>query len=90
MDPSLAISALGNVVELTCTTLGGPGNTFSWTFEGVEVGNTSVISVNITAASDGGKYVCEVRNAAGNDSNTSEITGELYLVLYIGQPLQFL
>ena len=68
-------SALGDVVELTCTAEGGPSNSFSWTFLGQNVGSSPAINVSITSVLAGGDYTCAVRNEAGDDNATTLITG---------------
>ena len=61
---------------LTCTSFGGPENSFQWFKDGVPItelvtgeNNTNVLVIyNVTASTDGGVYDCVVNNSAGSDS----------------------
>ena len=60
---------------LSCTTVGGPGNTFQWSFNGAEIGNetsSNLTLINVTA-DNGGAYTCTVTNPAGSDSYTTYV-----------------
>ena len=67
------INGLDNVT-LMCMALGGPGNTFQWTFNGEEIDETSsnLTLTNVTET-DGGAYTCTVTNPAGNGSDSTEV-----------------
>ena len=60
-----------------CSAFGGPNNTFRWEIDGVMVGNTSVLTIEIVSASVGGDYQCTVENSAGSGSATAAVNGEL-------------
>ena len=57
-------------VTLMCITLGGPGNTFQWSFNGEDVENETSSDLTLTnvSAEDGGMYTCNVTNSAGSDT----------------------
>ncbi len=76
MAPQVAESSVDDVVELICLAQGGPGNTITWSFLGVEIGNTSNISVVVESVMSGGDYTCTVRNDAGNSTAVSTILGD--------------
>ena len=79
MSPDTVYSEVGEMVELSCSTQGGPGNSFTWTFsEDMEqVGNTSDITVGLMDVFDGGVYTCEVQNEAGTGTAASQVFGRL-------------
>ena len=59
-----------DTVTLMCITLGGPGNTFQWSFNGEDVENvtSSVLTLTNVSAEDGGMYTCNITNSAGSDT----------------------
>ena len=77
-SPNVSNSFLGDTQTFTCSTMGGPGNTFSWTrlSDGVTVGNMSFLTVSVEGADVGGMYQCEVTNLAGSDSSIVTLNGE--------------
>ncbi len=77
--PKITNSAQGDSVAFTCSALGGPRNMFLWTrlYNSFVVGNMSSLTVNVSSATDGGQYRCNVTNLAGNDSDTATLNGEL-------------
>ena len=81
VSPSGSVSFLattnGNMVTLSCSAQGGPGNTFSITHSGVEQSATSTLVVDTTDPLVGGLYQCEVTNAAGSDSATASVNSKL-------------
>ena len=79
----LNVASLNENVTLTCTAMGGPGNSFQWEIEGKVVGNVNMLELVDIDASNGGNYTCTVSNTAGNDS--ASIT--LYVAPYIVTPL---
>ena len=64
---------------LMCSASGGTNNTFRWYIDGVVVGNSSVLTIEIVSASVGGDYHCTVENSAGSGSATAAVNGELQL-----------
>ena len=79
--------AVNTTAMLTCESLGGPNNTFSWnrTLEdgrtvgefgsNVMVSGADLVILDVMAA-DGGQYTCEVSNAAGSGSDSINVTGK--------------
>ena len=61
-------------MTLLCSVMGGPGNTYQWLNGTNIIEETSEsFSFNITSASDGGVYECEVTNAAGISGATTSV-----------------
>ena len=63
----------GDMAILTCTSLGGPDNTYQWqanetNITGETLENLTLTNVN---APTGGMYTCVVTNAAGSDSDST-------------------
>ena len=83
---SFNIASLNQAVCLMCNGSGGPNNTYEWMKDGNvldgEVDNT--LALNIINGSSGGNYTCILRNAAGNDSDSTI----LYVAPYIINPLE--
>ena len=53
---------VGDNVTLQCTSMGGPGNTYQWMFNGLDIleeTSGTLTLANVTAA-DGGEYTCLV------------------------------
>ena len=83
VTPVDMVFTLGSNASFTCTSLGGPNNTFSWERNGEIVTNDSVLTVTNVDASSGGNYSCTAANLAGNDS----VSTTLYVAPYfIVQP----
>ncbi len=80
--PKITNSFQGDIVTLTCSAMGGPRNLFLWTrlYNSFVVGNMSSLTVSVSSATDGGQYRCDVTNLAGNDSETTTLNGELFIV----------
>ncbi len=76
--PNTNNSFQGEFQTFTCSAMGGPGNMFSWRrlYDNVIVGNTSDLTVNVSGATDGGQYRCEVSNTAGNGSQVAILNGK--------------
>ncbi len=86
VQPGVVNSRRGETEALTCSSNGGPGNTFTWTRRpsaGSAVGNTSAINVTVGDASNGGMYECVVRNDAGNGSAITTINGKRNKLKYV-------
>ena len=60
----------GDHVTFNCSAQGGPGNTYQWQQNGIDLDNETMqtLTVSQISATDGGEYTCVVSNAAGNDS----------------------
>jgi len=73
----------GSQLELTCSSEGGPGLTYSWnrmmndfdneTATGTDTNNLTIANV---ATVDGGNYTCTVTNNAGSNSSSITVYGE--------------
>ena len=62
----------GELLQLSCSSEGGPGLLYTWTFSGgmIDNANTNMITIANLTTSNGGDYTCNVTNDAGSDSNT--------------------
>lgn len=69
---------LGTNATFVCSSLGGPGNHFTWIRQsnGQVVGNESQLIITALESSDGGQYQCLVENSAGNDSTNVSLYSE--------------
>ena len=69
----------GDNVIFTCSSLGGPGNSFTWMRRNDRqvVGSESQLTISDLDAFDGGQYQCIVENSAGNDSADVTLYSEL-------------
>ena len=78
VSPNPALVNQTDNVTFTCGSLGGPGNTFEWSFNGQILSGATDSSLTISngTASDGGNYTCEVANSAGSGSDAATLTGE--------------
>ena len=70
----------GGNATFQCSSLGGPGNNFTWMrqSDGMVIGNQSTLSIMDLDAFDGGQYQCCVENRAGNDTTSVTLYGKLY------------
>lgn len=68
----------GGNATFNCSSMGGPGNSFTWMrqSDGSVVGNQSSLSLMDLDAFDGGQYQCFVENRAGNDTTNVTLYGE--------------
>ena len=57
-------------MTFNCLAQGGPGNTYQWQWNGMDlVSETSqTLAITLINATDGGEYTCVVSNAAGSGS----------------------
>ena len=77
--PDISNGLPGDNVTFNCSSLGGPGNTFTWMRQndGQVVGSESQLTIIGLDAFDGGQYQCIVENRAGNDSTDVTLYSEL-------------
>ena len=77
MEPSMASVERNESVTLTCSSQGGPRNTFKWTrpSTGLQVSSESSLVVAVSSGVDGGVYRCHVENDAGSDTADATIIG---------------
>ena len=88
-DDSASVSALdtifnrGDNVTLNCSAQGGPGNTYQWQRNGMDLDSETAQTLAISQinATDGGEYTCVVSNAAGNDSASTLLNVSPEIVL---------
>ena len=75
------IASQGENVAFTCTSSGGPDNSYEWLMDNRKIENETSNSLMLLEvnSSDGGIYTCLVSNPAGN--STSSVT--LYIEPYI-------
>ena len=73
------------MVEFTCTALGGPGNTFTWTREldGMLVSFNQTLLITSPNADDGSTYACSVENEAGNETVAVTLNGQFVSVSHV-------
>ena len=70
ISSSSLIANIHTTINMICSGLGGPGNTFKWSTGQ----NTSTLQVTVNnGTSDGGTYTCVVTNAAGNGSASATL-----------------
>ena len=76
-------TSFGSSENLICIAQGGPDNTFQWTLRGQVISNSSQLQLPSITGSDGGVYTCTVTNAAGSDSGTVTVTGNIDICVAI-------
>ena len=83
IEPSMATVERGETITLACSSLGGPGNTFTWTqlSTGLQVSSEESLTVSVSSGADGGVYQCLVENDAGNDTADATVIGNDVQVL---------
>ena len=61
----------GENLQLNCSSDGGPVLEYTWLFSGdvIPNANTSTLTINSVTSTDGGNYICDVTNIAGNANN---------------------
>ena len=72
---SLFNTRIGDMVMLSCTAQGGPGNQFTWMIVNTTVSNSPDFILNVNSALDGGLYTCQVHNEAGFGEDSLIING---------------
>ena len=83
------MAARGDNVTLTCSSKGGPNNTYQWLMNGDVMEGEDSYAFYLTSvdASSGGHYTCLVTNLAGNNT----FTVMLYIEPYITEfPMTYL
>lgn len=67
------MSELGDNITLTCSSQGGPNNTYQWMKSELVLENEIEATLNLydITAVDGGSYTCTVSNIAGSESASS-------------------
>ena len=72
-------------MNFTCSTLGGPGNNFTWfkTSDGAAVASEPVLQIAVEDAFVGSDYQCLVENDAGNDTTVVTLNGMLCQIYII-------
>ena len=75
--PSDLSSERGVSQTFTCSSRGGPGNTFTWTrlLDRVVLTTNSTLRVLVDSAEAGGYYRCTVQNDAGNETDDVVLRG---------------
>ena len=73
----------GGVIELNCTSEGGPQLDYTWIFSDSIVDNDAVLNIANATVSNGGDYTCNVTNDAGYDSNTTAVYSKLIRLLQV-------
>ena len=66
----------GDQLMLNCLSEGGPQLEYSWIFEGNEIANTSILTIDNVNPSNGGDYICNVTNDAGYESDSIAVYSE--------------
>ena len=84
-DAQFNVATLHDDVTLSCTSKGGPNNTYEWkkgqkVLDGEVDDTLTLYNINVTSAGD---YSCTVSNPAGNDSTSITV----YIHPYIVNPL---
>ncbi len=72
---------LGDEATLSCTSLGGPNNTFLWVHNGSILTHGPRLTLTNITARDGGVYTCVAINNAGIGSDTTDVYVHPYIVL---------
>ncbi len=72
---------LGDNTTLTCTSLGGPNNSYTWFYNREAIGFEPTLKVTNISADNGGGYTCIAANNAGNDSDVSNLYVHPYITM---------
>lgn len=74
VTPRNTTVSVGDDVTLTCSAQGGPNNTFEWQHETMPINvTTAFLTIPSISVSEGGDYICTVRNTAGSGRFTSTV-----------------
>ena len=73
----------GSVIELNCTSEGGPQLDYTWILSDSIVDSDAVLYITNATVFNGGNYTCNVTNDAGYDNNTTTIYSEFLRLLHI-------
>ena len=75
--PIMVLANQSDSVTLSCSSEGGPGNTFQWSHDGTDLqGETDpVLQLSNLTATDGGRYTCTVTNPASKGRNSTNVIG---------------
>ena len=73
--PDIAVADIGGEVNFICNVQGGPNNIFVWKKDYGLLANETTNTLRLTnvAVSDAGVYECTVSNAAGYDSDYTQL-----------------
>ena len=66
----------GSVIELNCTSEGGPQLDYTWILSDSIVDSDAVLYITSATVFNGGNYTCNVTNDAGYDNNTTTVYSE--------------
>ena len=77
MSPRDVSSERGVNQTFTCSAMGGPSNSFTWTrlLDSVVVSDASELRVLVDSADKGGSYQCNVENEAGSSADGVVLRG---------------
>ena len=83
VSPLNMVFSRGDNVTFNCSAQGGPGNTYQWQQNGIDLDNETmeILTVSQISATDGGEYTCVVSNAAGNESASTLLNVSPEIVL---------
>ena len=88
ISPEDVVVRHGENISLTCTSLGGPNNTYNWRKGENAVANSSILTLMDIDASHGGQYTCTANNFAGSDSATTTLYVAPYFVTHPGNSVE--
>ena len=72
---------LGDNTTLTCSSLGGPNNTYSWQLNGDIIAQGPSLELTGISSTSGGEYTCIVANIAGTDTDSTFLYVHPYIVM---------
>ncbi len=71
---------LNDTATFSCTSLGGPNNTYLWLFNGTIQTHSPTLTLTNITAQDGGTYTCVATNNAGSGIDFTDIYVHPYIV----------